>query len=158
MGRLLIAALLEHWGLLSEPLLYLSGYLKQHQIEYYRLLSNIRNEGNWEAWISFFLEGVCAAADEAERSIVEIASLVVGHRRRLLESSKAGPAAYRLFELLPTMPRFTVERARQKLGTTFPTANAAVRTLADLGIVDEMTGHKKNRSFAYPSYIALLVK
>ena len=76
----------------------------------------------------------------------------------LLESPKAGPVAYRLFELLPTMPRFTVERARQKLGTTFPTANAAVRTLADLGIVAEMTGQKKNRSFAYPSYIALLVK
>ena len=158
MGRLLIAALLEHWGLLSEPLLYLSGYLKQHQIEYYRVLSNIRSEGNWEAWISFFLEGVCTAADEAERSIVEIASLVAGHRRRLLESPKAGPAALRLFELLPTMPRFTVERARQKLGTTFPTANAAVRTLADLGIVAEMTGQKKNRSFAYSSYIALLVK
>ena len=158
MGRLLIAALLEHWGLLSEPLLYLSGYLKQHQLQYYRLLSNIRGEGNWEAWISFFLEGVCSAADEAERSIVEIASLVAGHRRRLLESPKAGPAAYRLFELLPTMPRFTVERARQKLGTTFPTANAAIRTLTELGIVAEMTGQKKNRSFAYQSYIALLVK
>ena len=158
MGRLLIAALLENWGLLSEPLLYLSGYLKQHQMEYYRVLSNIRSEGNWEAWISFFLEGVCSAADEAERIIVDIASLVAGHRRRLLESPKAGPVAYRLFELLPTMPRFTVERARQKLGTTFPTANAAVRTLADLGIVAEMTGQKKNRSFAYSSYIALLVK
>ena len=158
MGRLLIAVLLEHWGLLSEPLLYLSGYLKQHQMEYYRVLSNIRSEGNWEAWISFFLEGVCSAADEAERIIVDIASLVAGHRRRLLESPKAGPVAYRLFELLPTMPRFTVERARQKLGTTFPTANAAVRTLADLGIVAEMTGQKKNRSFAYSSYIALLVK
>lgn len=158
MGRLLIAALLEHWGLLSEPLLYLSGYLKQHQLEYYRVLSNIRKEGNWEAWISFFLEGVCAAADEAERSIVEIALLVAGHRRRLLESPKAGPAAYRLFEFLPTMPRFTVERARQKLDTTFPTANAAIRSLADLGIVAEMTGQKKNRTFAYQSYIALLVK
>jgi len=158
MGRLLIAALLENWGLLSEPLLYLSGYLKQHQMEYYRVLSNIRSEGNWEAWISFFLEGVCSAADEAERIIVDIASLVAGHRRRLLESPKAGPVAYRLFELLPTMPRFTVERARQKLGTTFPTANAAVRTLADLGIVAETTGQKKNRSFAYSSYIALLVK
>jgi Fic family protein len=155
---LLIAALLEHWGLLSEPLMYLSGYLKQHQMEYYRLLSGIRTEGNWEAWVSFFLEGVSAAASEAERSIVEIAALVAGHRRLLLESSKAGTAAYRLFELLPMMPRFTVERVRQKLVTTFPTANAAVKTLADLGIVAEMTGQKKNRSFGYQSYIALLTK
>jgi Fic family protein len=157
-GRLLIAALLENWGLLSEPLMYLSGYLKRHQSEYYRLLSGIRTEGNWEAWTSFFLEGVAAAADEAERSIVEIASLVANHRRRLLESSQAGSAAYRLFELLPMMPRFTVERVRQKLDTTFPTANAAVKTLADLEIVVEMTGRKKNRSFGYQSYIALLAK
>ena len=157
-GRLLIAALLEDWDLLPEPLLYLSGYLRKHQSEYYRLLSGIRTEGDWEAWISFFLEGITAAADEAERGIVEIATLVAGHRRCLLESPKAGPAAYRLFELLPMMPRFTVERVRQKLATTFPTANAAVRTLADLGIVAEMTGQKKNRSFGYQSYIALLTK
>ena len=156
-GRLLIAALLEHWGLLSEPLMYPSGYLKQHQLEYYRLLSAIRTEGNWEAWISFFLEGVTAAT-EAERSIIEIASLVASHRRLLLESPKAGPAAYRLFELLPMAPRFTVERVRQKLGTSFPTANAAVKTLAGLGIVAEMTGQKKNRNFGYQSYIALLTK
>ena len=157
-GRLLIAALLEHWGLLSEPLMYLSGYLKQHQMEYYRLLSVIRTEGNWEDWISFFLAGVSTAATEAERSIIEIASLLASHRRQLLESPKAGPASYRLFELLPMMPRFTVERARQKLGTTFPTANAAVKTLVDLGVVAEMTGQKKNRSFGYQSYIALLTK
>jgi Fic family protein len=157
-GRLLIAALLEHWGLLSEPLMYLSGYLKQHQMEYYRLLSVIRTEGNWEDWISFFLAGVSTAATEAERSIIEIASLLASHRRQLLESPTAGPASYRLFELLPMMPRFTVERARQKLGTTFPTANAAVKTLVDLGVVAEMTGQKKNRSFGYQSYIALLTK
>jgi Fic family protein len=157
-GRLLIAALLEYVGVLPEPLMYLSGYLKQHQQEYYRQLAAIRTEGNWESWISFFLEGVCVAADEAERSIVEIASLVASHRRLLLESPKAGSAAYRLLELLPMMPRFTVERVRQKLGTTFPTANAAVRMLADLGIVAEITGHKKNRNFAYASYIALLTK
>ena len=55
-GRLLIAALLESWGLLGEPLMYLSGYLKQHQTEYYRRLSAIRTEGDWESWIEFFLE------------------------------------------------------------------------------------------------------
>ena len=58
MGRLLIAALLEHWGLLPEPLMYLSGYLKQHQMEYYRRLSTVRTEGDWEGWVAFFLEGV----------------------------------------------------------------------------------------------------
>lgn len=157
-GRLLIAALLGHWGLLPEPLMYLSGYLKQHQSEYYRRLYNVRTEGDWESWVAFFLEGVARAALDAERSIVAIATLVAADRLRLLESPKAGTASYRLFESLPMMPRFTIERVRQKLDTTFPTANAAVKVLEDLGIVTEMTGQKKNRSYSYQSYIELLAR
>lgn len=155
-GRLLIAALLEHWGLLPEPLMYLSGYMKQHQMEYYRRLSIIRTEGDWEAWIAFFLEGVATAATDAERGIIAIASLVAADRRRLLASPKAGPASLRLFELLPMMSRFTVERVRQKLETSFPTANAAIKVLEALGIVSEKTGQKKNRSYSYQAYIDLL--
>jgi Fic family protein len=157
-GRLLIAALMEHWGLLPEPLLYLSGYLKQHQSEYYRRLSAIRTEGDWEGWVAFFLEGVAVAALEAERNIVAVASLIAADRRRLLTVEKGGLASYRLFELLPMMPRFSIEQVRQKLNTTFPTANAAVKVLEDLGIVVEFTGQKKNRSFSYQPYIELLTR
>ena len=155
-GRLLIAALFEHWGLLSQPLMYLSGYLKQHQGEYYRRLSAIRTEGDWESWIRFFLEGVAVAAGDAEHTIIEIANLVTADRRRLLQSTKAGPASYRLFELLPMMPRFTIERVRQQLDTSFPTATAAVKVLEDLGLIREVTGQKKNRSYSYQAYIDLL--
>jgi len=84
--------------------------------------------------------------------------LVAADRRRLLDSPKSGPAAYRLFELMPMMPRFTVERVRQKLNTTFPTANAAIKLLCEIGIVAETTGQKKNRSFSYQAYIDLLTK
>ncbi|MEY3710018.1 MAG: hypothetical protein RIQ67_1658 [Pseudomonadota bacterium] len=157
-GRLLIATLFEHWGLLAEPLMYLSGYLKQHQAEYYRRLSNIRSEGDWEAWVTFFLEGVSVAAADAEHSIIEVASLIAADRKRLLQSPKAGPASYRLFEMLPMMPRFTIERVRQQLDTSFPTATAAVKVLEDLGIVTEMTGQKKNRSYSYQAYVELLSK
>jgi hypothetical protein len=154
-GRLLIAALFEHWGLLAEPLMYLSGYLKQYQAEYYRRLSNIRTEGDWEAWLTFFLEGVAMAAADAERNIIEVASLVAADRKRLLQS-QAGPASYRLFEMLPLMPRFTIERVRQQLDTSFPTATAAVKVLENLGIVAEMTGQKKNRNYSYQAYVELL--
>ena len=157
-GRLLIAALLEHFGLLPEPLMYLSGYLKQHQAEYYRCLSNVRTEGDWEGWVQFFLEGVAVAASDAERGIVAIASLIAADRRRLLNSPNAGPASYRLFEMLPMMPRFTIEQVRQKLDTSFPTANAAVKVLEGLGIAVELTGQKKNRSYSYRSYIDLLTR
>jgi len=157
-GRLLIAALLEHWHLLPEPLMYLSSYLKQHQAEYYRRLSAIRTDGDWEGWVAFFLEAVAEAAAEAERSIVAIASLVAADRRKLLAASKAGPANYRLFEMLPMMPRFTIEHVRQKLETSFPTATAAVKVLEDLGLVTEQTGQKKNRSYSYKGYVELLTR
>ena len=157
-GRLLIAALLEHWGLLPEPLMYLSGYLKQHQTEYYRRLTNVRLEGDWEGWIAFFLEGVTVAAQEAERNIMAIATLLATDRRALLAAPKAGPSSYRLFEMLPMMPRFTIDQVRQKLATTFPTATAAVKVLEELGIVTELTGQKKNRSYSYAAYIALLAE
>ncbi|MCW5635700.1 MAG: Fic family protein [Rubrivivax sp.] len=157
-GRLLIAALLEEWGLLAEPLLYPSGYLKQHQAEYYRRLSAIRTEGDWEAWVAFFLEAMAGAAAEAERSVIALASLVAADRRRLLASPKAAPASYRLFELLPTMPRLTVAQAQKSLKTSFPTANAAVNLLASLGILSELTGQKTGRVFSYQAYVELLMQ
>ena len=155
-GRLLIAALLEQWGLLPEPLVYLSGYLKQHQAEYYRRLSAVRTDGDWEGWVGFFLDGVETAATDAERGIVAMASLINADRKRLLAAPRVGAVALRLFELLPLMPRFTIEQARQKLDTTFPTATAAVKLLQDLGMLSELTGQKKNRLFSYAAYVELL--
>jgi Fic family protein len=155
-GRLLIAALLEQWGLLPEPLVYLSGYLKQHQAEYYRRLSAVRTEGDWEGWVGFFLDGVESAATDAERGIVAIASLINADRKRLLAAPRVGAVALRLFELLPLMPRFTIEQVRQKLDTTFPTATAAVKLLQNLGMLSELTGQKKNRLFSYAAYVELL--
>jgi len=155
-GRLLIAALLESMGLLNEPLMYLSGYLKHHQAEYYRRLSAIRTDGDWESWVSFFLEGIIAASVDAENGIITIASLVASDRRRLMESPNVGAASYRLFEQLPMMPRFTVEKVRQSLDTSFPTASAAVKVLEDLNIVSETTGQKTNRQYSYTAYIDAL--
>ncbi len=155
-GRLLIAALLEQWGLLPEPLVYLSGYLKQHQAEYYRRLSAVRTDGDWEGWVGFFLDGVETAATDAERGIVAMASLINADRKRLLAAPRVGAVALRLFELLPLMPRFTIEQVRQKLDTTFPTATAAVKLLHDLGMLSELTGQKKNRLFSYAAYVELL--
>ena len=100
---------------------------------------------------AFSLEGVAVAAPEAERSVIAVASLVTGDRRRLLGVAQGRPGRHRLFELLPTMPRFTVDRVRQQLKTTFPTAGAAVRVLEDMRIVTEMTGQKMNRNTALPA-------
>ena len=104
----------------------------------------------------FFLDGVETAATDAERGIVAMASLINADRKRLLAAPRVGAVALRLFELLPLMPRFTIEQARQKLDTTFPTATAAVKLLHDLGMLSELTGQKKNRLFSYAAYVELL--
>ncbi len=157
-GRLLIAALMELWGLLPEPLMVLSATLKQHQSEYDRRLSAVRTDGDWEGWVAFFLDAVQAAATQAERGIVAVASQVAADRRRLLAAARAGAISLRLFELLPLMPRFTIAQVRERLATTVPTATAAVMLLQSLGIVTELTGQKKNRSFSYQAYVDLLAR
>ena len=101
---------------------------------------------------------MAAAAQDAERNIVAIATLLATNRRSLLAAPKAGPYAYRLFEMLPMMPRFTIDQVRQKLATSFPTATVAVQVLEDLGIATELTGQKKNRSYSYAAYIASLAE
>ncbi len=102
------------------------------------------------------MEGAASAASDAEKNIIEVASLLASDRKRLLQSLKAGPTSYRLFEMLPVMPRFTIEHVRQRLGTSFPAATAAVKVLVDLGIAVEMTGQKKNRIYSYQAYVELL--
>ncbi len=146
------AALLEQWQLLPEPLVYVSGYLKEHQTEYYRLLSRIRTDGDWEAWVAFFLEGVFTSAEQAEHRLVQLVSLVTKDRRKLLSSTGGGAAIYRLFEMLPEMPIFTTERVKKKLQVTFPTAGKAVQELERLGIVKEVTGKRKGRVYGYLRY------
>lgn len=155
-GRLLIAMLLEEWQLLKEPLLYVSGYLKQHQRYYYQCLTDIRNEGNWEQWLTFFLEAVNVSADEAQQNIIRIATLFADDRKKILSMSSVSVHTIRLFEFLPTMPKLTVERAVELLGVTYPTANTAVKSLVDAGVLVETSGKARHRSYLYHRYVELL--
>jgi Fic family protein len=116
----------------------------------------ICTDGDWECWVKFFLEGIAVAAEAAEQNNIQLAGLAATDRKRLLLSAKASPLSYRLFEKLPTMPRFTIEAAREQLETTFPIATAAVKVLQELGIVTEITGQKKNRQYSYQAYVELL--
>lgn len=119
--------LLEEWQLLKEPLLYVSGYLKQHQRYYYQCLTDIRSKGDWEQWVAFFLEAVTFSAEEAQQGIIRIATLFADDRKKILSMSSTSVHTIRLFEFLPTMPKLTVERAVELLEVTYPTANNAVK-------------------------------
>ncbi|MBN1422828.1 MAG: Fic family protein [Planctomycetes bacterium] len=155
-GRLLIALLLEHWKLLSQPLLYLSLFFKRHRDEYYRRLAAVRTEGDWESWIRFFLEGVATIADEAVRAARDLFALVTADRARALRARGGSLMALRLFEQLPRNPIVTIARATDVLHTTKPTATKAVNAHAGAGILAEVTGRRRDRTFHYSAYLDLL--
>jgi Fic family protein len=155
-GRLMIALLLEHWGLLKAPLLYLSLFFKRHREEYYRRLNLVRLEGDWEGWINFFLDGVATICDEGVSSARELFNLVSTDRTRLLGVESASVSALRLFERLPRYPIVTVASTIKLLETSKPTATRAIEMLTGIGILVEMTGKKRDRSFAYRAYIERL--
>ena len=152
-GRLLIALLLEHWGLLGAPLLYLSLFFKRHRVEYYRRLNAVRLEGDWEGWTDFFLDGVATIADEAVATAREIFAVVGADRARVLALDGSSILAVRLFELLPSHPIITTAYAVRLLQTTKPTATRAIEALVEAAVLTETTGRKRDRSFAYRAYI-----
>src|SRR6267154_1326441 len=155
-GRLLITLLLEHWKLLSAPLLYLSLYFKRHRADYYRLLGEVRKTGDWEAWIRFFLEGVATIADEAVIAAREVFALVSTDRQRLIAAPGASIMAIRLMDHLPIHPVVTIPTVVKLLETTKPTAGKAVQLLENLGVLAETTGKQRDRTFAYARYLEKL--
>jgi Fic family protein len=152
-GRLLITLLLEHWGLLDEPLLYLSLFFKRHRQEYYRRLDMIRSAGDWEGWLDFFLDGVATISEEAVASARELYSLVSTDRSRLLATENVSVPAMRLFEQLPRQPIVTIASVMDITGTSKPTARRAVEILIKAGILIETTGRPRDRSYAYQAYL-----
>ncbi len=152
-GRLLITLLLEHWKLLPEPLLYLSLFFKQHRDEYYRLLNAVRLEGDWDSWVSFFLEGVSTIADEAADTARDLFVLVNKDRARVLTAPNASVMVVRLLDELPRHPMVTIPTVVKLLETTKPTATKAVGVLEQLGVLQETTGRRRDRTFSYAAYL-----
>jgi Fic family protein len=152
-GRLLITLLVEHWKLLSAPLLYLSLFFKRHRTEYYRLLGEVRRRGDWEAWTDFFLEGVATIADEAVATARDVFALVSADRQRLLAAPGASVLAVRLLEQLPVHPVVTIPGIVKLLETTKPTAGKAVDLLESLGVLVKTSGKRRDRTFAYKAYL-----
>lgn len=153
-GRLLITFLLVFGGVLHRPLLYLSVYLKRNRAEYYDRLMAIRNSGDWESWLRFFLTGVAQTAEEATATARAILDLREEHRHRVQEQT-AGVNGLRLLDLLFERPLVHVNLVKDSLGISFVTANRLVEQLESLGVLDEITGRKRDRIFSYTPYVAL---
>jgi Fic family protein len=154
-GRLLITFLLCHRQVLSKPLLYLSHYLKRHRQEYYDRLQAVREHGHWEEWVAFFLRGVQEVATEANHTAKKILTLREQHRGQLADAGRAASNLLRAHDLLFDSPIVTPKLLEQRLDVSFVTANNVVAQLTQLGILQEVTGNKRNRRFMYAPYLAL---
>lgn len=156
MGRLLISFVLHHSGVLKRPLLYLSLFFKQHRDEYYHMLDRVRLEGDWEAWLDFFLEGVERTAQNAVETAQRLVYLFKEDERKVQQRVPRSGTALRVFDALCDRPVITLKEVVRRTGLTFATVAKGMGILEELGIVREITGKKRNRVFAYHRYLAIL--
>lgn len=155
-GRLLITFLLCHAGLLQDPLLYLSLYLKQNRSDYYRLLNEVRFHGDWEAWLAFFLEGVRATADGAYSTAMSLTEMFRHDKALISELGRQANSALRVHEALMARPILTTPEIAKSTGLSYPGASAGLNRLIELGIVTEAPGSMRARVFVYTQYLQTL--
>ncbi len=155
LGRLLITFLLCEKKILQRPLLYISYFFKKYRVEYYDRLQAIRHSGNWEDWLKFFVRGVSEVAQEASGVARKIVGLREEHRQLILGRMKRkSGTAIALLEQLYFRPIITVENVQEITGlSSYGNANDLVKDLCDLGLLEETTGQKRNRVFAYAPYL-----
>lgn len=156
LGRLLITLLLCHEGALSAPILYLSLYFKTHRQAYYARLQAVRETGDLEKWVVFFLEGVRDTARQAAEGARRILALLARDRDRIEGLGRGAPSALPVFQHLQRRPILAVSAAAQATGLSQPTVATAIRHLQELGMVRETTGRQRHRLYVYGAYLAIL--
>lgn len=155
-GRLLITFLLTEKAILQKPVLYLSHYFRRYQQTYYNLLQSVRDTGDWESWLAFFLRGVNAVSIEATETARRILALREEHRSVVTERfGRAAGNGHRVLDLLYEHPIVSAKEVQEIIGQTYPAANNLVARLVDANILQEFTGQTRNRAFRYQKYIDL---
>ena len=156
LGRLLVTLLLCSEGALSDPLLYLSLYLKRHRRAYYNHLQAVRKRSAWEAWVRFFLEGVREISLQAVATAEEISSLFAADRKKIETLGRPSSSALRIHEMLKKTPFIDVTRAGRESGLSGMTVRRALGHLQALGIVREISGRRRGRIFCHTAHMKIL--
>ncbi|MCY4229272.1 MAG: Fic family protein [Gammaproteobacteria bacterium] len=156
LGRLLITLILCVEGILREPLLYLSLYLKTHRDQYYELLQSVRETGNWEDWIEFFLEGVIETSEQATETAQSIIKLFKEDRNTIENSNRSTSSALAIHVLMQHRPILTTSQITAETGSSLPTVLRNLAFLEDIDIVKEVTGKQRNKIFTYRAYLEIL--
>jgi len=155
-GRLLISLLLAERKILQKPVLYLSHYFKNHREDYYKHLQNVRDRGDWESWLGFFLRGIKEVSSEAGGTAGKVLLLREEHRATIAENlGHAAGNGHLVLEYLYQKPIVSVKQVQGLIGTTYAAANNLVAQMTRNGILHEFTGRARNRRFIYRDYISL---
>ena len=155
-GRLLITFFLCHKEILKKPLLYISHYFKQNRLEYYDQFMTVREKGDFESWIKFFLQGVASVAEEACETSNKIISLKNRDKNKIVEAYKETSKTAIFHERLFDRPIVSIKDIAKIMNTTFPTASDICMKLAGMDILKEITGKERNKLFAYKKYLDIL--
>lgn len=147
LGRLLITFLLCAAGTLREPILYLSLFFKTNRQTYYELRMRVRETGDWEAWIEFFLTGVKETSEQAVNAARRILALLDSDRQRIEALGRPAAAALRVFQHARTNPIMSIPTTVEKIGISFPTVTSSINHLQTLEVLREITGKKRRRLF-----------
>jgi Fic family protein len=156
LGRLLIALILCNEGVLREPSLYLSLYFKTRRRQYYEQLDAVRRNGDWEAWLRFFLEGVETTSQQAVDTAQRILALFDTDREKIRGLGRRAGNTLQVFEQFARRPILDAPTIHKALTLAAPTVRTAIATLQKLGLLNEITGQRRNRIWVYQSYYALL--
>ncbi|GBD99075.1 adenosine monophosphate-protein transferase SoFic [bacterium BMS3Abin07] len=155
-GRLLIALLLCDWKILQKPVLYISHYFKKHREQYYELLQAVRDRGDWEGWLKFFLTAVAEVASAATETARRIVYLRERDRSRIVGSFGRSTAnGLKVLESLYSKPIISINDIIQLTGLSFTAASQLMSRFLKHNILREYTGQKRNRLFRYEDYIAI---
>jgi Fic family protein len=154
-GRLLITLFLYWRHIIEKPLLYLSFYFKKYRQEYYDRLNLVRDRGDYEQWIAFFLEGVIQTARSAIETAKKILALQTNHRNLLWQENISSPLAVGILEKLFFTPYISNNDVAQLFDISFQSASILVAQFEKAGILKEITGKKRDKRFIYEEYIRL---
>ena len=157
-GRLLILLYLMQQGLISKPIIYISYFLKKNQIEYYDRISEVRRSGNYEQWISFFLEAVSAAAKDSLDTVEKLDALHVGNVEKLPKTSRSNDNVRKLFDYIEQFPIIDIKKTSEAFGISYNTVSSAIKKLEQIGILKQTTNASRNRVFSYEDYLHILRK
>lgn len=155
-GRLLITLLLVDQGVLRRPLLYLSLYLKRNRDAYYDHLQRVRTDGGWEAWLRFFLEGVVDVAESTAQTTRGIVEMIERDRARIHALGRGAATALRVHDLAVKRVVVKPPSAAESLELSEPPVYAAISRLEEAGILREVTGRTRGKTYVYAEYMDIL--